>query len=224
MLDSFVSFFSDLNVADLAYSLVGIFFLIAVIIGIIYTIVDNCIQIRRFILLAFVMFIYYCVLLLLSSVFGEYLLQPFVKCFLDFSEIDERYSITSTDAMTISNTLIFVMPLFILIILLQNQLSERFPDEDEKNRREEALWKNSLFGYTRKVKKLINQGTNVRANRVYNALCAASKFGHTEIVKLLIEADADVNTLDGDGKTALDLASEKGHTEIINLLKRAGAK
>jgi ankyrin repeat protein len=40
----------------------------------------------------------------------------------------------------------------------------------------------------------------------------------------LLQAGADVDTVNDDGKSALMLANEEGHTSIVNLLKEAGAK
>ena len=55
------------------------------------------------------------------------------------------------------------------------------------------------------------------------ALTLASQGGHVEIVRLLLEAGADKNLQDGNGRTALILASEWDHVEIVCLLLEAGA-
>jgi ankyrin repeat protein len=41
---------------------------------------------------------------------------------------------------------------------------------------------------------------------------------------LLLDAGADVNVKDKEGRTGLMRAQEEGHTEIVELLKKAGAK
>ena len=43
-------------------------------------------------------------------------------------------------------------------------------------------------------------------------------------VKALLEAGAEVDARDKEGKTALMRATEKGHADIVQLLKQAGAK
>ena len=52
----------------------------------------------------------------------------------------------------------------------------------------------------------------------------AARYGDTEVVQILLQAGADVNVVDNDGKSALMIAKEKSHTPIVNLLRRAGAK
>jgi ankyrin repeat protein len=43
-------------------------------------------------------------------------------------------------------------------------------------------------------------------------------------VKVLIDAGADVNAKNKDGKTALMWAARYGHTEVAEILKQAGAR
>lgn len=50
-----------------------------------------------------------------------------------------------------------------------------------------------------------------------------SKRGHPETAKVLIEAGADVNAKDKNGRTALIGAADRGFSEIVNLLKKHGA-
>jgi len=52
----------------------------------------------------------------------------------------------------------------------------------------------------------------------------ASHEGHTEIVKHLLAAKADVNAVNKDGTTALQIASLKHHAKIVELLKAHGAR
>jgi ankyrin repeat protein len=42
--------------------------------------------------------------------------------------------------------------------------------------------------------------------------------GQTETAKMLIDAKADVNAVNKDGKTALNLATANGHAEMIKIL------
>ena len=42
---------------------------------------------------------------------------------------------------------------------------------------------------------------------------------HLEVIKILLEAGADINKANNDGKTAFDIASKKGFLGIVQLLK-----
>ena len=53
------------------------------------------------------------------------------------------------------------------------------------------------------------------------SLFKAAEKGDIREVEKLIAAGADVNTLDQNGKTPLQLAKEKGHTKIIDALHKA---
>jgi ankyrin repeat protein len=81
-------------------------------------------------------------------------------------------------------------------------------------------------GDTETVKALIERGTDVDADSVFNstALMAAAFKGHTEIVQELLQAGADVNASAKNCDTALILAIEKGRAEVIEMLKKAGAQ
>ncbi|MBR5888317.1 MAG: ankyrin repeat domain-containing protein, partial [Akkermansia sp.] len=50
----------------------------------------------------------------------------------------------------------------------------------------------------------------------------AANIGHTECVKLLIDAGADVNRANNEGRTPLSIAEKNGHTECAELLRAAG--
>jgi uncharacterized protein len=47
---------------------------------------------------------------------------------------------------------------------------------------------------------------------------------HTETLRVLIEAGADVNLPDRDGRTPLALARDRGHVAMVLLLQQAGAR
>ena len=47
--------------------------------------------------------------------------------------------------------------------------------------------------------------------------------GHVPVVRALVEASADMNLTDNDGRTALMLAADWGHVEVVRLLVDAGA-
>ena len=54
-------------------------------------------------------------------------------------------------------------------------------------------------------------------------LMAAVFNGHLECVKLLIQAGADLNVQDENGRTTLMFAAAKGHVDCVKLLTEAGA-
>ena len=47
--------------------------------------------------------------------------------------------------------------------------------------------------------------------------------GHAEIARLKVEAGADIDLANNNGRTALMIASGEGHAEIAGLLVEAGA-
>lgn len=112
----------------------------------------------------------------------------------------------------------------------------------------EAIWKGSSI---EEIKMLIEAGADVNlpiiertelkeqachpdfynrtplmivANQKIHDDYPEEKRNNISILKMLIEAGADVNAQDNDGKTALSLAKEVGNTEIVQLLTDAGAK
>lgn len=79
------------------------------------------------------------------------------------------------------------------------------------------------------VKLLLAWGVDPNSGARYTTLMHAAKEGEVEYVRMLLEAGADVNATDDEGKTPLDYAeswagSSEGHDAVIELLKARGAK
>ncbi len=64
---------------------------------------------------------------------------------------------------------------------------------------------------------------DARAPNGQTALMLAAKNGNLGFVRQLIEADADMDLADSDGKTAIGLAKASGHREVVDYLRSAGA-
>ena len=82
----------------------------------------------------------------------------------------------------------------------------------------------TLANDAKRVESLLQNGTD--PNTIYNtntALTYAARDGFTEIAMILVEKDADINWIDGEGVTPLILASFKNHLEIVELLLNRGA-
>lgn len=87
-----------------------------------------------------------------------------------------------------------------------------------------ALMYASNYGLEEIVRKLLSHGaiTNAAWDMISSPpLSAASARGHLAVVKLLVENGADLNHIDGDGKTALALAMESGHGETAKYLRKS---
>jgi ankyrin repeat protein len=89
-------------------------------------------------------------------------------------------------------------------------------DKDEKN----VLFDMAVHGNKLPmVKCMLAAGADASASCMgASALMVASGEGHTDIVRELIDAGADVNAKDDDGKTALQHAAKNKHREIVALL------
>lgn len=76
------------------------------------------------------------------------------------------------------------------------------------------------FGYTNKVKCLIDEGVDVNAEELsgYTSLMFAALLGRITTVELLLKNKADVNAKDKFGNTVLILAAKGGCTAIVKLL------
>jgi ankyrin repeat protein len=65
---------------------------------------------------------------------------------------------------------------------------------------------------------------NLTQDQLNERLFQAIRKGDLEAVKKAIEAGADVNAEDEDGRTLLHTAALRGHTEIAKVLIKAGVK
>ena len=54
-------------------------------------------------------------------------------------------------------------------------------------------------------------------------MCIACEYDHLEVVRLLVDAGADKDKADDDGRTPLWMASQNGHLEVVRVLVDAGA-
>ncbi len=72
---------------------------------------------------------------------------------------------------------------------------------------------------------LVKNGVKLdaRAPNGQTALMLAAKQGRLAQVKQLVDADADMDLEDFEGKSALSLAKAAGHDEIVSFLKASGA-
>ena len=84
----------------------------------------------------------------------------------------------------------------------------------------------SQRGHSEIVRLLLKAAANPNGLRQQGAskpLCLAATAGEPSIVRMLLEADADKDTVDRDGETALCKASREGHMEAARLFLNAGA-
>jgi len=69
---------------------------------------------------------------------------------------------------------------------------------------------------------LLSRGAdvNLQSKKGESSLMLASRWGHSKLFRmLLIDAEANFNLKNNDGKTALTIAQENKHTEIANLIE-----
>jgi ankyrin repeat protein len=71
---------------------------------------------------------------------------------------------------------------------------------------------------------LSRSGTNVDSAdaKGYTLLHAAARDGDAGVARMLLGMDADVNALNEDGETPLDVAERTGHGEVAEILRAAG--
>ena len=77
----------------------------------------------------------------------------------------------------------------------------------------------TLAGNVEEVRSLLQSGVDPNESYHTNtALIYAARDGQIEIAQLLIDHNAEVNWIDGEGVTPLILAAFKGHVELAELL------
>lgn len=87
-----------------------------------------------------------------------------------------------------------------------------------------ALWHAARKGQTNNVLALIDAGAKLNIQSKHNSmtpLMAAVYTGHKDIVEILLNNGADLNLLNSDEKSALDIAKEQGYSDIILLLSNS---
>src|SRR5436853_2407764 len=68
------------------------------------------------------------------------------------------------------------------------------------------------------------QAKSMNMDYSQTSLSFAARNGHKAVVKLLLNAKADVNSIDGYSRTVLSWAAGNGHEAVVRLLLGAGAK
>ncbi|KAA8648465.1 hypothetical protein EYZ11_007693 [Aspergillus tanneri] len=73
------------------------------------------------------------------------------------------------------------------------------------------------------VQSLVGRGDD-DLDKLSTPLIIASAVGHVEIVDLFLHHGADPNTVNGAGRSAMDIAARNGHMETMRVLLRYGAR
>ncbi len=112
--------------------------------------------------------------------------------------------------------------------MIMPMLIEAGADVNEQNEfGSPALIVAACRGRTQLVDILLRSGAeinvSVEGSGITALACAVGK-GHTDTVRLLIEAGADLETVDKQGTTPLMTAQSNGSDEIVKLLTDAGAR
>lgn len=99
--------------------------------------------------------------------------------------------------------------------------------EARNGKGQSALIAATVAGRGELVDLLLARGARVDAKDAASGLPLlhhACLTGHPEIVAKILAAGADVNAVDGDGRTALHLAARYGHRQVADLLLARGAR
>lgn len=79
-------------------------------------------------------------------------------------------------------------------------------------------------GRTQIVRALLEAGANPNHLETISwPLTNAARYGHVDVVELLLNYDAEPDSVDDTGETALHAAAAQGHEKIVELLIEAGA-
>jgi ankyrin repeat protein len=100
-------------------------------------------------------------------------------------------------------------------IILNTELIDKASNKDREN----ALKLYVPLGGLTEVRSLLAAGVNPSL-RLYtmSLLSIASCMGNADIVRALLDAGADINAKDEDGKTALQWAAKHKHRDVVALL------
>ena len=79
-------------------------------------------------------------------------------------------------------------------------------------------------GHIGMIEALLDVGVDVNEKEIKHGDTALMDTCNAEAMKVLLDAGADVNAVNDDGKTALMMAKEYGYTQTVNLLREAGGK
>lgn len=79
------------------------------------------------------------------------------------------------------------------------------------------VWASGI-GHIPAIKLLLEKGADINYNESGTALMEAVKMGHENTIAYLLNNGADLQAINVNGKTALNIALEKGNENIIELL------
>lgn len=89
---------------------------------------------------------------------------------------------------------------------------------------ERALVSAARYGNAKTIKFLCSLSNELSTTALETAFLVGARKGQCKIVKYLLEQGVDINALDDEGKSALQLASEHWKINVVNLLLSRGAK
>ena len=116
----------------------------------------------------------------------------------------------------------FVTPSDVQLVVLPFVQSEDEEVNELKWRLRFEIRMNNSDGVENLLRKPLNPDHD-SSQDPQTALHMAAECGHVECVALLLEAGADKDLANFEGKTALHLAAQRGFSEVVKLLLEAGA-